>query len=368
MHKLAKATLALCGAASLVVLPATRDATTREARNVTAVTRASSYLALGDSVTFGTEDPGVKPAPDCSKASSFVAYPELLGHELHLGVVNASCPGETSASLIDPSAQSLGCENNVPGSPAAIRAYRKRYPLHVSYSGSQLQFAVRYLRAHPAVSLVSLMIGANDLFLCVLQTHDECASPSEQRAAETKLTDNVRRILTAIRENAHYAGQIAIVNYYSTDYASAPESELPLAANRTVDAAAKPFDVKIANGYRTFETATAHFGGHTCAAGLLTRIGKPGDCGIHPCGGPLELDRGRLVPWDQDQQVFVSEPQLDAVRAFGERQQAFVPADDPPAPPVPRPVSGGCPSYPDTEGGPTSPPPRAVRGHRCRAR
>ena len=45
----------------------------------TPVTKGSTYLALGDSVTFGYEEPQVVPAPNYQDASSFIAYPELLG-------------------------------------------------------------------------------------------------------------------------------------------------------------------------------------------------------------------------------------------------------------------------------------------------
>lgn len=125
------------------------------------------YLALGDSVTFGYQEPGVVPSPRYGDATSFVAYPELVGAALALKVVNAACPGETSASLIDPSAPSLGCENR----------FRRAFPLHVRYRGGQLAFAVRYLRHHHrAVRLVSLMIGANDLFRCQATTADGCAA------------------------------------------------------------------------------------------------------------------------------------------------------------------------------------------------
>ena len=76
----------------------------------TPVTPVSGYLALGDSVPSGYEEQQVVPAPNYSDASSFIGYPEDLGAELHLTVANAACPGETSSSLINPSAQSNGCE------------------------------------------------------------------------------------------------------------------------------------------------------------------------------------------------------------------------------------------------------------------
>ena len=54
-----------------------------------------------------------------------------------------------------------------------------------------------------------------------------------------KIAANVRTILSAIRTKAHYTGQLAIVNYYSLNYASAAESALSLELNKTVDGAAK---------------------------------------------------------------------------------------------------------------------------------
>ncbi|MBV9817420.1 MAG: SGNH/GDSL hydrolase family protein [Solirubrobacterales bacterium] len=243
------------------------------------VTAGSGYLALGDSVSFGYQEPQVVPAPDYLKSSSFLGFPEQLASELHLTLANASCPGETSASLVNANAQSNGCENAARGMPPI--AYRKLFPLHVSYTGSQLAFAVSYLRAHPGVRLVSLMIGANDAFVCQETTADKCASLLEQAALQSRISGNVRRILTAIRDTAHYRGQVAIVNYFSTDYASPTIDALSHALNRIQDTAAKPFHVVIADGYGEWQAATARAGGSSCTAGLLTQL-RTGKCGIHP--------------------------------------------------------------------------------------
>jgi lysophospholipase L1-like esterase len=243
------------------------------------VTTGSGYLALGDSVTFGYEEPTIVPAPDYHDASSFLGYPEMLGTEMHLRVANAACPGETSSSLIHASAQSNGCEN-VPGASGV--SYRKEFPLHVRYAGSQLAYAVRYLKAHPGVRLVSLMIGANDLFLCQETTADGCARSAEQQRVLRVIAKNVRTILSTIRTKAGYTGQLAIVNYYSLDYASPIANAESNELNRTDDTAAKPFRVVIANAYRTFARASAHSGDNSCTAGLLTQLGSPGTCGVHP--------------------------------------------------------------------------------------
>jgi lysophospholipase L1-like esterase len=230
------------------------------------VTAGSTYLALGDSVTFGYMEPGVVPTPDYHNAASFLAYPEQLGAELHLNVVNAACPGETSASLIDASAPSLGCEN----------AHRRADPLHVSYSGSQLAYAVKFVRHHHNVRLVSLMIGANDLFLC-----EGSGSGCTTNSALGTIAANTRLILSAIRSKGGYRGQLALVNYYSLGYGSAATTASSVKLNQAMDNSARRFHAVIANGFGELQAAALHSGGNSCTAGLLTQVGA-GECGIHP--------------------------------------------------------------------------------------
>jgi len=271
--------LTVCAAGAIAAILASASAAPLSTSRGAQVTPGSRYLALGDSVTFGTEEPQVVPAPNYSDASSFLGYPEQLGAELHLKVANAACPGETAASMINPSAPSLGCDNTVSGGPPA---YRPQHPLHVHYQGSQLGYALEYLHAHSDVRLVSLMIGANDVYICVLTTRDGCNSNAEQHAVLAQLSHNVQQILSTIRDQAHYNGQLAIVNYYSPNYASASANGFSLAVNQTVDAAAKPFHVVVADGYGELKAAALHSGDNTCKAGLLTQLGRPGKCGIHP--------------------------------------------------------------------------------------
>ena len=262
--------------AALALWPAGASASAGASAAAAPVDAGSRYLALGDSVTFGYEEPSVSPAPNYADAASFLGYPELLGAELHLTVANASCPGETSSSLINPSAPSNGCESSYKAPKAG---YRRSYPLHMAYKGSQLAFALHYLRAHRNVRLVSLMIGANDGFLCIESTKDSCTSASEMAALKRTISGNVHHILHAIRQQANYRGQLAIVNYYSPFASYDPHS---LLLNGIVDGAAKPFHVVIANGYAEFRAADRHSGYSACTAGLLTQLGKPGSCGIHP--------------------------------------------------------------------------------------
>jgi lysophospholipase L1-like esterase len=243
----------------------------------TPFTPGSTYLALGDSVTFGYLEPTVVPAPNYHHAASFMGYPEHLAAELHTPVVNAACPGETSASLINANAPSNGCENT-----GKLKVgYRTLYPLHVAYKGSQLAFSVRYLRTHPRVRLVSLMIGFNDFFLCEKTTPDACLAPSELKPLLAKITRNVRTIIAAIRHRAHYRGQLIIVHYYSLDYANRVINHVVQAVNAAQDAGARSFHVKHADGYGLFAAQARFYHGDACAAALVTRL-STGTCGVHP--------------------------------------------------------------------------------------
>lgn len=238
-------------------------------------TTVHDYLALGDSVTFGYRESNTTPPPNYLVASSLVAYPKDVGLALGLQVANAACPGETSLSLTTKGVQSNGCENVPGGGPG----YRAAFPLHVSYKGTQLAYANAYLKSHRSTQLVSLMIGANDAFLCQETTADKCAS--ELPTVLKSISSNVARILSSIRTGDHFRGQIVILNYYSLDYSNAVDNAGSQTLNTTVDKAAKPYKVQIADGYGAFKAAALQSGGDTCKAGLLTQL-TPSGCGVHP--------------------------------------------------------------------------------------
>ncbi|MGN6609062.1 MAG: SGNH/GDSL hydrolase family protein [Jatrophihabitans sp.] len=243
--------------------------------HVKKVHRSSDYLALGDSVAFGYREANNPPTPDYTNAANFTGYPELVGRALHLRVANASCPGETSGSLNSATTLSYACGLT----PTGLNGYKEHYPLHVSYAGTQLQYALDYLRHHRDTRLVTLMIGANDGFLCQATTADQCAS--EIGGVLAKVAANVTTTLEAIRQQAHYRGQIVIVDYYSLDYRSAAANASSQGLNQAMNTAAKPFGVTVADAYTLFQQAAAQNGGDTCAAGLLTVL-TGGGCGVHP--------------------------------------------------------------------------------------
>ena len=239
------------------------------------ITRGSGYLALGDSVSFGYQEPTVVPAPDYTNAASFVGFPEVIASDLHLKLTNLACPGETSSSLINSSAQSFGCETSLsPTTPA----YRATFPLHTKYSGSQLSAAVKYLKANPNTRLVTLMIGANDYFLCQATTADQCASSTEQIDVVGTVAKNVRTIVSTLRNKAHYNGQLVLVDYYATSSALAAATD---GLDQQINRAGHGFHVRFANAFNSFAAASVHSGGSACTSGLLTQL-STGGCGVHP--------------------------------------------------------------------------------------
>lgn len=232
------------------------------------------YLALGDSVPFGYQPAAV--GPDYRDPNNFVGYPEVLARHRGLRLVNASCPGETTASMIDPKAQSNGCENSL-GSPFG---YRTLFPLHTAYAGAQLDFAVSYLRSHRRTRLVSLSIGANDVFLCQRTTTDQCTG-TDFAVTVAQVEKNVRTILSTLRHRAHYRHRIAVVSYYSTDYRDPVLTGGVVALNAAVARSAAANRAVVADGFNAMRRAAASAGGDTCAAGLLIAL-PTGGCDVHP--------------------------------------------------------------------------------------
>jgi len=249
-----------------------------------------TYLALGDSVAFGYVPPQAVPAPDYNDPSSFVGYPEDVARALHIRVANASCPGETTASFYIPGAQSNGCENSLGSSTG----YRTLYPLHVSYRGTQLQFALKYLVLHRQTRLVTINIGANDVFLCQETTADGCTSPAEVQAVLQEIQANLTTIYTKIRDVAHYRGLLVALTYYSISYSDPAEVAGTEALNSAIASVTEKFGGKVADGFAAFEGPSAAFGGSPCAAGLLIKL-PDGTCNIHPSPtGHLLLARAIL--------------------------------------------------------------------------
>src|ERR1700751_1544765 len=206
--------LALAVAVLVVAVAAAVGARATSADPVNGSDANGTYLALGDSVAFGYVPPNAVPAPTYLDAHSFVGYPEFLAQQLNERVTNASCPGETSTSMLVAGAQSNGCENS-PGSPGG---YRTVFPLHAQYQGTQMDYALHYLAAHKHTHLVTIDIGANDAFLCQATTADHCTSIAELIGVANEIAGNLTTILRDLRVVAGYTGPIVALSYYSLSY------------------------------------------------------------------------------------------------------------------------------------------------------
>jgi lysophospholipase L1-like esterase len=234
------------------------------------------YLALGDSVAFGYRPTSVTPAADYANPASFTGYPSDVAKALGLHLVNASCPGETTSSMINQNAPSNGCETSAHGAPG----YRGLAPLHVSYSGSQLSYAVRYLEQHPDTQLVTIDIGANDMFGCQQTTADHCTG-ADSGAALATVTRNLDTILNALRNQAHYQRTLVVLTYYALNYDDPASVAQTKVLNAAIAGPAARYGARLADGFAAFRAASARAGGDTCAAGLGIRL-PSGGCDEHP--------------------------------------------------------------------------------------
>ena len=233
------------------------------------------YLALGDSVAFGYTPAGTTSLAQYANAANFISYPQDVATALGLKLTNASCPGETTTSFVSATAQSNSCESAPGGGPG----YRSVFPLHTSYSGTQLSYALGFLKKHPDTSLVTLQIGANDAFLCQETTSDQCVS--EIGTVLDNISAGVGTILKDLRTKAHYTGAIALVDYYSTDYRDALQSGLTQELDQAVATTAQANRATVVSGFDALEVYAAYAGGDTCAAGLLVKL-PTGTCDVHP--------------------------------------------------------------------------------------
>ena len=247
------------------------------AGSVTGPAANGTYLALGDSVAFGYVPPNAVPAPNYRSAHSFAGYPEDVAQALRVRVWNASCPGETTESMLVAGVVSNGCENS-PGSPTG---YRTLYPLHVQYQGTQMEYALKYLAVHRHTQLVTIDIGANDVFLCQETTADHCTNPAELQAVLTEIATNLTKIYTQIRDVANYQGPLVALAYYSLDYSGPAQEAGVQLLNSVIASVTEAFGGKVADGFAAFEGPSMAAGGSPCAAGLLIKL-PDGTCNIHP--------------------------------------------------------------------------------------
>ena len=224
------------------------------------------YLALGDSVAFGY-NPTVPVSLD-----NYHGYPEFTSDGVHRRVANASCFGESSGSFITAGAPDLGCQ--------AWKAAGN--PLFVTYSGTQLDYAVRYLSGNPNPVLVTINIGGNDLGLLVQSCQGDLNCELDGLPAVlAAYGQNLFTIFSRIRIEAKYHGPIVLLTYYVSNYQDPVEVGAFTELNGIASGIASAFGATIADGFKAFQVATLSFNGDSCAAGLLVKF-PDGTCDLHP--------------------------------------------------------------------------------------
>lgn len=237
-----------------------------------------SYLALGDSVVFGYI---TKAGFEYANPHNFVGYPDYVSQALRFSTTNASCPGEATGGFISATGADNGC-----------RSFRASAPLHVSYTGTQLDFATTFLKQHRDTRLVTIGLGANDAFLlesaCALDP--QCIGNGLPQLLAT-ISANMRTILDALRAT-HFHGVLMIVNYYSLDYSDAAATGLTKLLNQAIAAPAGADHAVVADVFDAFKTAasTSFAAGNTCKAGLLNA--SPQNqflCDVHPSQSGQQL-------------------------------------------------------------------------------
>jgi lysophospholipase L1-like esterase len=192
----------------------------------------SFYLALGDSVAYGFQ-------PNFNIGSG---YAETLFVRLFAGggaqLVNMSCPGETSASML-----AGGCRWGI---------IRK-----APYVGSQLDAAVAFIRANPGrVRPVTLTIGANDV---LRDLGPNCSERVEDFLAHLlQFERNLDVIVHRLVEALGGGHDLLVTTYYNPFQEACPQTDRYLQElnGRIVATAAR-------HGARVVDIAPA-FAGRVC--------------------------------------------------------------------------------------------------------
>jgi lysophospholipase L1-like esterase len=230
-------------------------------------------LVLGDSVAFAYIDSA---GFEYINPDNFVGFANRLDNMV-LDAVDAGCPGETTGSFLSAAAPDNGC-----------RAFRSRFPLHVDYKSTQMDFARKFLREHRHVRLVTITVGANDGFLleaaCASQPDPAACIQAGIPVLLATVESNMQTILADLRAGGFY-GAIVITNYYSLDYSDIPGTALTAALNQAIEAPAAAYGAVVADVFTAFKAvaAAATFGGKTCNTGLLNAsVQNQLSCDVHP--------------------------------------------------------------------------------------
>ncbi len=224
------------------------------------------YLALGDSIAFGYSPLVTTPA----NPGAYKGYPEILAANTGGGVTNASCPGETSGSLLSAAAPDNGCRN-----------WKAAYSLHANYETTQISFVESYLAAHPETLAVTIDVGANDLLLLQKSCLGDAACIGAALPGVLGTYGQNLGATYARLRAAGFAGKLVALTLYATNYNDPLSVNAITALNQVMKSVTINAGGVVADGFGKFQTLAAKSGGDACAAGLLIKLAN-GTCDIHP--------------------------------------------------------------------------------------
>lgn len=209
-----------------------------------------TYMALGDSVAAGTQ----QPLPFTDNDYTDQLFGHLEGAYGFDGFVNLACPGDDTVEM------RFGTGGASPFGSLCYGPYAQLPP----GGTSQLDVAVDYLTAHPGeVRLITIAIGANDILAC-----DPTDPPEELNACLGaqlgQIGDNLPAIVGTLQAVAPGVPIVAM-NYYNPNLAfwiTGPDGQalaaesLGLTAifNGTLEAVYGAFGVPVADVAKAFDT------------------------------------------------------------------------------------------------------------------
>ena len=212
---------------------------------------ATYYLALGDSLSQGVQPNAAGVSTPTQDGYANQLYATLHRSRPGLRLVKLGCPGETTGTMIH----------------GGICRYQ---------GGSQLAAAESFLRAHRGqVSLITLDIGANDPYSCILKPSltklASCVASFIPEAGR-----NLSTILTRIQQASPHT-KIVAMNYYLPTLAEwrqgwvgemiARASELAADGyNSLLAKVYQAYGVRVANVFSAFHSSD--FGSDVTVAGL----------------------------------------------------------------------------------------------------
>jgi hypothetical protein len=228
--------------------------------------RRVKYLALGDSIAFGFNPLTATQ----SVPSSYKGYPEVIGTILHNSVTNASCPGETSGSLLSAVAPDNGCRN-----------WKAAFSLHADYETTQIEFAQAHIARNRDTKFVSINIGANDLFIVQKKCGGDAACIQASLPASVAAYGQNLGATYATLRAAGFTGKFVALTTYAINYNDPLAVAALTALNQVAAQVTNAFGGVVADGFGTFQFFAQRSGGDSCAAGLLVKL-PGGTCDIHP--------------------------------------------------------------------------------------